>query len=85
MKPKTKRGGSRPGAGRPKKEPTKTLSYRVPENTAWIIDSVCRTCIADLQNRDLSGLDYQYMFLRRVRPFVKILLTSIFTDCFSQY
>lgn len=30
MKQKKQWGGKRKGAGRPKKEPTKTLSYRVP-------------------------------------------------------
>lgn len=43
---KAKRGGSRPGAGRPKKEPTKTLSYRVPVGKAETLDRQIRQVIA---------------------------------------
>ena len=46
---KTKRnkwGGNRDGAGRPGKEPTKTLSYRVPFMLAEKIDKDIRKLIA---------------------------------------
>lgn len=48
MKKETKstHGGSRKGAGRPKKEPTVTLSYRVPENKAAVIDKKIKLVIA---------------------------------------
>lgn len=38
-------GGKREGAGRPEKEPTKTLSYRVPEKLAARIDAAIRKII----------------------------------------
>ena len=44
MKKET-RGGSRPGSGRPKLEPTKTLSYRVPAVHAEPIDKEVRKVI----------------------------------------
>ncbi len=34
---KTKRGGLRPGAGRPKSTPTVTLSWRVPASIAPVL------------------------------------------------
>lgn len=43
---KENRGGSRPGAGRPKGEPTKTLSYRVPVKFADIVDKAIRKIIS---------------------------------------
>lgn len=43
-KPKTW-GGKRKGSGRPKKEPTKTLSYRVPQKLADKIDTAIRKVI----------------------------------------
>lgn len=46
MKSKSTHGGSRKGAGRPKKEPTVTLSYRVPEKKAAVIDKKIRIVIA---------------------------------------
>lgn len=45
MKKKT-HGGKRKGSGRPAKEPTKTLSYRVPESVAEKIDNEVRKIIA---------------------------------------
>jgi len=44
MKKET-RGGSRPGSGRPKKQPTKTLSYRVPLKLAVKLDISIRDLI----------------------------------------
>lgn len=38
-------GGKREGAGRPAKEPTKTLSYRVPATQAPAIDESIRKII----------------------------------------
>lgn len=35
---KKQRGGARPGAGRPKGEPTITLSYRIPEKHSQVIN-----------------------------------------------
>lgn len=43
-------GGARPGSGRPKKEPTKTLSYRVPESKAITLDQKIRQIIANELN-----------------------------------
>jgi len=52
MKQKQTWGGKREGAGRPAKEPTKTLSYRVPERLAASIDKTIRIVIAGrLQNK----------------------------------
>lgn len=39
------RGGKREGSGRPKKAPTKTLSYRVPQKLAARIDKAIRKII----------------------------------------
>lgn len=47
MKKET-RGGARPGSGRPQKEPTKTLSYRVPEKLASKIDKAIRKIISSM-------------------------------------
>lgn len=44
------RGGARKGAGRPKKEPTVTLSYRVPEKKAKIIDKNIKAVIKKTNN-----------------------------------
>lgn len=41
-------GGSRPGSGRPKKEPTKTLSYRVPASLSNEIDTAIRKIISTI-------------------------------------
>lgn len=41
-------GGSRPGSGRPAKEPTKTLSYRVPLKLAPKIDTAIRKIISSM-------------------------------------
>lgn len=46
MKQET-RGGAREGAGRPKSNPTKTLSYRVPASIAKKLDKAIRKIIAD--------------------------------------
>jgi len=43
-------GGARAGSGRPKKEPTKTLSYRVPEKYAKHIDEALRLALEGLIN-----------------------------------
>lgn len=45
MKQET-RGGKREGAGRPKSQPTKTLSYRVPLKLAGKLDKAIRKLIA---------------------------------------
>jgi len=46
MKTKRTHGGSRPNSGRPKGQPTKTLSYRVPVKHAAKIDKKIREVIA---------------------------------------
>lgn len=46
---KPKHGGSRKGAGRPKKEATVTLSYRVPEKQAPKIDLKIKQIIAEIK------------------------------------
>lgn len=43
-------GGKRKGSGRPAKEPTKTLSYRVPEKLAAKIDAAIRKIIKDIKS-----------------------------------
>lgn len=45
---KETRGGARTGAGRPAKEPTKTLSYRVLEKFAVKIDKAIRKIISSM-------------------------------------
>lgn len=47
MKKET-RGGSRPGSGRPKKAPTKTLAYRVPLKLSAKIDTAIRKLITSI-------------------------------------
>lgn len=46
MKKQNKHGGKRKGAGRPAKEPTKVLTYRVPAIKAEKIDKSIRKLIA---------------------------------------
>jgi len=41
-------GGPRPGSGRPKKEPTTTLSYRVPASVSEEIDTAIRKIISTI-------------------------------------
>ena len=48
MTDKTKHGGSRKGAGRPKKEETVSLSYRVPKKKANKIREKVKELIRDL-------------------------------------
>lgn len=48
MRKKETRGGARPGSGAPKKEPTKTLSYRVPLKLASKIDKAIRKIISSM-------------------------------------
>lgn len=48
MKKQPTHGGSRPGSGRPKSEPTKTLSYRVPLKLADKIDKAIRKIISSM-------------------------------------
>ena len=43
------RGGKRPNSGRKKKEKTKTLSYRVPENIAEQIDETIKPIISNIK------------------------------------
>lgn len=43
-------GGKREGSGRPQKEPTKTLSYRVPEKLAAKIDEAVRKVISKISS-----------------------------------
>lgn len=43
---KTKRGGARPGAGRPKAMPTVTLSWRVPASIAPVLRDKIEVLIA---------------------------------------
>lgn len=44
-------GGKREGSGRPKGEPTKTLSYRVPLKLADKIDKAVKNLIAKIYDR----------------------------------
>lgn len=46
-KKKENRGGPRPGAGQPKKEPTKTISKRVPEKYYNALKELISKLIAD--------------------------------------
>lgn len=48
---KDNRGGARPGSGAPKKEPTKTLSYRVPVKLADRIDKAIRKILSQFIKR----------------------------------
>ena len=48
MKKQTKRGGKRQGAGRPRKAPTKIISFRVPSETAPEIKKHLQTIINNL-------------------------------------
>lgn len=48
-------GGVRPGSGRPKKEPTKTLSYRVPESKAKSLDQKIRKVIENETDNKRAG------------------------------
>lgn len=48
---KKQHGGKRPGAGRPEKSPTKTLSYRVPIKFAAKIDKEVRKIIKNHEHR----------------------------------
>ena len=45
-------GGRRKGSGRPKKEPTKTLSYRVPVAKADQIDTACKQIIQSISKNN---------------------------------
>lgn len=47
---KETRGGKRDGAGRPKKEPTVTLSYRVSKKKAKQIDKKIKAVITKINN-----------------------------------
>lgn len=47
-------GGSRIGAGRPKKPPTKTLSYRVPLKLADKLDKAIRKIISSMSKTSIS-------------------------------
>jgi len=48
MEKQLKRGGSRPGSGRPKLPPTKVLAYRVPISKAIKIDKAIRKLLTGL-------------------------------------
>lgn len=50
MKPTNTHGGSRKGAGRPRKEPTKQLNYRVPVSLAPVIDKEVKVIIQIIKN-----------------------------------
>lgn len=45
---KDNRGGKREGSGRPKGQPTKTLSYRVPAKLAAKLDKEIRKIISSM-------------------------------------
>lgn len=45
MEKQNKRGGARPGAGRPKKAETKTISFRVPKMKAEKLQKQIKTII----------------------------------------
>ena len=49
MTNKSTHGGSRKGAGRPKKEPTVTLSYRVPKKKAAELNIKIKAMIAKVK------------------------------------
>lgn len=57
MKPKPNHGGSRPGSGRPKKEPTVTVSFRVKVRHVEVVKETVRKLRADLaaNNRGNDG------------------------------
>lgn len=50
-KKKETRGGSREGSGRPKKQETKTLAYRVPASKADAINQAVKKLIADFLSK----------------------------------
>jgi len=52
---KDNRGGKRDGSGRPKGNPTKVLSYRVPQKIAGTIDRKIREIIEDFKPGLISG------------------------------
>jgi hypothetical protein len=52
---KETRGGKREGSGRPKLAPTKTLSYRVPLKSAFIIDVAIRRIISKFVKNNNKG------------------------------
>lgn len=43
VKKKSKRGGARPGGGRPSKGPTKPKSYRMPVDIANLLENYAET------------------------------------------
>jgi hypothetical protein len=45
------RGGKRPNSGRKKKEPTITISFRVPEAISSEIKMQCANIIAEIKNK----------------------------------
>lgn len=47
---KKQRGGKREGAGRPRGEPSITLSYRVPEKHSEVIDRYIKNLIKNYKN-----------------------------------
>ena len=44
----TKKGGARPGAGRPKGEPTKTIQIRVPQSKYDVCKEAARDAVKAL-------------------------------------
>lgn len=48
---KPKRGGARPGAGRPRGEPHKTISFRVPAKHSQIIKNYLTKLLQDELHR----------------------------------
>lgn len=52
MKSKSTRGGKRPGAGRPRKEETTVLTFRVPVRWASEIKTTVTKWIKDLKNEN---------------------------------
>lgn len=47
-----KRGGARPGSGRPRGTPTKTLSYRVPQRHTETIHKLITNLLKNYKNEN---------------------------------
>lgn len=52
MESTNQRGGTRPGAGRPRKEPTTILTFRVRSEWAAEIKQTVKKWIKDLESRE---------------------------------
>lgn len=55
MEKKETRGGSRPGSGRPKKEATTTVAFRVRAEWKQIITDLVRVKVAELKQAEIAA------------------------------